>query len=152
MSKIKRVKGGFNFQKELAEARSRTAYYEEDVLLDVATQLLGAMEDNKVTKSELARRMDVSPPYITKILQGHTNMTIETMTKIASAIGLKWECLLIPQDADVGVFSLSYTDGGKQIQSTETATVCVDDQEGRVDIDDDYKPCEEFQYELSVPA
>ena len=53
------------------------------------------MEKQGVSRSELARRMDVSPAYITKILRGHTNLGLETLAKLAFALELKWEFRLI---------------------------------------------------------
>ncbi len=152
MNRIKKIKGGFDFNKELEAARKRPTYYEEDMLLDIATRVIEALEEKKITRTELARRMSVSPPYITKILQGHANMSIETLTKVAFAIDLKWECLLIPQHTDIGVFSLSDEDGGMQIRSVETATVCAADETESATAENEYSDYEEFQYEQSIPA
>lgn len=44
------------------------------------------MQQRGVNKSELAKRIHTSPAYITKILRGSTNFTLETMVKLVRAL------------------------------------------------------------------
>ena len=44
------------------------------------------MQQN-VTRAELARRVGVSPAYITKVFRGTVNLTLETMSGLALAVG-----------------------------------------------------------------
>ena len=37
--------------------------------------------------AELARRMGVTPAYITRLYQGSANLSLDTMTRLASAVG-----------------------------------------------------------------
>ena len=153
MNEFKTVKNGFDFNKELKEARKRPAYHEEEMLLSIATRILGALEEQKITRVELARKLGVSPPYITKILRGYENMSIATLAKVAFALDLKWECILIPQQTDIGVFSLSDENGGRQIRRVETATTtCYNEAEEGASEENHYGDFEEFQYEQSVSA
>lgn len=162
MNKIVRVKGGFDFQKGLEKARRNAAYYEEDMLLDVAGRVIDVMESKNITRTKLAQRLSVSPAYITKILQGHANMTIETLAKVAFALDLKWECILIHKNAKIGIFSLSFEKSTAQTRSMETATVQTGGAETAPDVADEYsenvdevrynKNVEEGGYELSIPA
>ena len=46
------------------------------------------MRENKVSQVSLAKDMGVTPQYINKILQGKENMTIETICRIESALGI----------------------------------------------------------------
>ncbi|NLI97097.1 hypothetical protein GX441_00365 [bacterium] len=52
-------------------------------------------EEGKVTRAELARRMESTPAWITKMLRTNWNMTMETMAKIAFALGMKVETKLV---------------------------------------------------------
>ncbi len=40
-----------------------------------------------INRSELARRMGVSPAHVTKLLSGQENITLKTIAKVESAIG-----------------------------------------------------------------
>ena len=46
-----------------------------------------AMKALGITKTELARRMGTSPAYVTKILRGDVNFTLETLIRITRALG-----------------------------------------------------------------
>ncbi len=91
------IDDGFSFSDSLERAKTNSAYYEEDLLITVAERIISAMKKQGVSRSELARRMGVSPTYITKVLRGHANLSLETLAKLAFALELKWECLLIQQ-------------------------------------------------------
>jgi len=52
------------------------------------------MENNHITKSELAKRMKVSRQYITKLFTGYANFTLMTLVQISIALGVKPEIKL----------------------------------------------------------
>lgn len=54
-----------------------------------ALELLDYMDGNKITQAKLAKKMGVSPQYVNKILRAKSNLTFETMDKIAEALGIK---------------------------------------------------------------
>lgn len=61
--------------------------YELDALkVELCEQIYLIMEQEKVTKAELARRLQTSRAYITKLLQGSANFTIESLVKVARAL------------------------------------------------------------------
>ena len=93
--RIIKVKDGFDFYKALEEAKHHSPYYEEKLLLDVADRIIEEMDRSDISRVELAKRLGVSPAYITKILRGHANLTIESLAKIAFALGKKWECVMV---------------------------------------------------------
>lgn len=45
------------------------------------------MEVNGVSRSELARRLGVSPAYVTKVLRGNVNITLDSMVRLVRAAG-----------------------------------------------------------------
>jgi transcriptional regulator with XRE-family HTH domain len=57
-------------------------------LFRVTEDILVAMEDTGVTKSELANRLGNSKSRITQLLSGNSNMTIGTLSDIAFELGL----------------------------------------------------------------
>ena len=45
-----------------------------------------AMIDQEITQSQLAERMDISPAYVSAILNGHKNITIEFIINAGKAL------------------------------------------------------------------
>jgi len=73
--------------KERAEiARASHAYRAESVAIRFTEELVALMAKKAVTRSALAEKIEVSPAYITKILKGDTNFTLDTMVKISAAL------------------------------------------------------------------
>jgi transcriptional regulator with XRE-family HTH domain len=61
----------------------------EGIALEIAVQVNKVLEAEDLSRKNLAERMQVSQPYVTQILSGQTNMTILTLSKVASALGLQ---------------------------------------------------------------
>ena len=58
-------------------------FQQVDAKMVFAVQLKKAMDREGVTASELAKRLDVSRPMVSKLLSGETNVTIDTMVRAA---------------------------------------------------------------------
>ena len=71
-------------------------YQAELVKLAIAELLLSRMEQMDISRSELARRMNVSRARVTQILAGYANLTVSTMAAAAAALGTKVSVELIP--------------------------------------------------------
>ena len=74
------------FKQLFEAARNRLAYHVEGVILEFTEKIVARMETEGVTNAELAKRLDASPAYVTKVLRGSTNFTLETMVKISRAL------------------------------------------------------------------
>lgn len=55
--------------------------------LRVGLELRRAREELGITQTELARRLDVKPPYIAAIEAGRRNLTLGQLAKLADALG-----------------------------------------------------------------
>ena len=77
------------FQRRLRESRNSPDYILEGVILDVTEQIVAAMQQQEVSRSEVAERMGVSRAYITKLLRGEGNTTLRTLVRVALALGLR---------------------------------------------------------------
>lgn len=55
----------------------------------IALYVLKTLDSEKSSQKELAEKMSVSPQYISKILKGSENLSLETITKLESALGIK---------------------------------------------------------------
>jgi transcriptional regulator with XRE-family HTH domain len=74
-------------------------YWAEGLKLDFAEEVGRLMEEQKVSRAELARRLGTSPAYVTKILHWTANLTLTSMSKIALAFGSRVHLSLAPKDA-----------------------------------------------------
>lgn len=54
----------------------------------VKAEIHRIMQESKVTRAELARRINVKPPRITDMLDGPHGMTILTANRIFAALGV----------------------------------------------------------------
>ena len=61
----------------------------EEAILDFTEKLVTKMEELKVSRTELAKRLNVSKAFVTKLLNGNPNMTIKTMVSISNVLGCK---------------------------------------------------------------
>lgn len=74
-------------QSKILDSFRDTLDYElANVEMDFTDSIESLMQRRGVNKSELARRIETSPAYITKILRGSTNFTLETMVKLVRAL------------------------------------------------------------------
>jgi transcriptional regulator with XRE-family HTH domain len=69
------------------EARSSQAYRAEGASVRFTEDLVALMKTSGLTRTALAEKIGSSPAYITKILRGDTNFTLDSMVKIATALG-----------------------------------------------------------------
>lgn len=54
----------------------------------IAMMMLDKMEELGMTQKSVAERMGCSQQYISRVLKGHENLSIETISKIESALNL----------------------------------------------------------------
>lgn len=78
----------------------------EGAKLDFALGLAKLLERAKLSRSDLATKLDVSLPMVTKILRGDTNLTIETMVKATRAAKGKLHINLAPEDSHCRWFEI----------------------------------------------
>ena len=63
----------------------------------VAIRMLEQMETENLTQKALAERLGCSQQYVSKILKGQENLSIETISKIEEALSLE----LLPKELEV---------------------------------------------------
>ncbi|HXU33217.1 MAG TPA: helix-turn-helix transcriptional regulator [Thermoanaerobaculia bacterium] len=77
------------FQKMVAEAEATPDFWAEGAILEFTEALWARMEEEKVSRAELARRLGTSKAYVTKVLGGNANFTLHSLAKLALAVGGK---------------------------------------------------------------
>ena len=54
----------------------------------ITLQILRAMDDQSITQVELAKRMGCTQQYVSNLLKGSSNMTLETIARLENALGI----------------------------------------------------------------
>ena len=83
------MKTQFDFNELFESGEKSLAYKTESAVLEFTEELMARMKSQGVSRADLARKIGCSPAYVTKILRGSTNFTLETMVKIADVLGCK---------------------------------------------------------------
>ena len=68
---------------------NRRLFNQEGLIIDVSEAIWEILEDQNISKAELAERLGTSRANITKLLDGSRNMTLRTLADIATALGYK---------------------------------------------------------------
>jgi transcriptional regulator with XRE-family HTH domain len=76
-------------------------YWVESMRFDFVEEIERMMEEQGVTRAELARRLDASPAYVTQLLRAMFNPTLLTLARVADALGARVSLHLHAKDTDV---------------------------------------------------
>ena len=63
----------------------------------IAVRVLSVLNEKGMQQKELAEAMDVSPQQVSKIVKGKQNLTLETISKLESVLGVKLFEVPVPQ-------------------------------------------------------
>ncbi|MEI9865184.1 MAG: helix-turn-helix transcriptional regulator [Limisphaerales bacterium] len=85
------------FKALFEKARQHFDYFLEGAILGFTEDVVARMGDLKITKSELAKKLNCNPAYVTKVLRGSTNFTLSSMVKIGIALDSELEVRLRPK-------------------------------------------------------
>lgn len=74
---------------ECISAEHRRLLKQEEFLLDVANALAATLQNEGITKSELAKRLGKTKGFVSQILSGGRNLTLRTIADVADALAAK---------------------------------------------------------------
>jgi len=100
---MRRTKAFKNFLKQVKKSDSFIA---EQIKLDFIVQIYQLMREKNITQKEFARKLNVSEAYISKILRGDINFTINTMVKLIRALDSHLHIKVTPVYENVKWFSV----------------------------------------------
>lgn len=86
--------------KAFEKARDSHTYRVEAVSLEFTEALLARMEEQGVNRAELARRIDTSQAYVSKLLNQPGNLTLDSLVKISDAVGCDLRAHLLPRECE----------------------------------------------------
>ncbi len=75
-----------DFDLLLGDQAEGPGYFSEKATYNITEQIFQRMEELGLSKSDLAQRLNTGKPYVTKILRGNTNFTLQSLEKIARAL------------------------------------------------------------------
>lgn len=73
--------------KLLADPEARTVFEREQAINAFLLGLEGAMKDQDLSRSELAKRVGKSPQSVSRALKGKQNLTVGTMMELLVSVG-----------------------------------------------------------------
>ncbi len=76
------------FEKTLDAIKDSFEYRLEGIILNLTEQICQRMKDKRLTRTQLAEKLQVSPAAVTKLLNGNSNFTLKTLLTIGDALDL----------------------------------------------------------------
>ena len=85
------------FAEVLQRAEQSDAFRIDHLKVQISERIYEAMKQQAVSNAELARRLGKSRAYVTKLLRGTTNFTLESLVRIGRALSCEVEFELLPK-------------------------------------------------------
>ena len=76
-----------SFEKKAHWMKANEAWLEKSG--SIAIKVLMAIDAQETSQKELAEKMGVSAQYVNKIVKGNENLSLETISKLEAALGIK---------------------------------------------------------------
>lgn len=78
------------FNKLLDQSRQSPEFWTEKAIIEYTEEIVSQMEQQGISRTELARRLGKNPAFVTKLLRGNNNFTFETVVRIARALEMEF--------------------------------------------------------------
>ena len=75
-------------EKKLEQFENDFDFRIESIILDITERICEKLEQKNISRAKFAELLGVSPPAVTKILNGNSNFTLKTLLSIADALEL----------------------------------------------------------------
>ena len=95
----KRVTVGEWLEEEMQEKEFRLLWREREAAYKMAGELLRLRKKQGLSQSEVARRAGLKQPAIARLESGAVKPTLDTIQRVAHALGRELELTLLPADA-----------------------------------------------------
>lgn len=87
------------YRQLLKQAVQSVDYWSHIAMRAFVRDLGQRMDELGMKRADLARKIDASTAYVTKVMRGDVNFTLETMTKLAMAVDGKLDVRIVAKDA-----------------------------------------------------
>ena len=95
-----------SFNDYLNKLKNTAGYYAAAAKDNFVNELLRMMSEKKVNQKDLAQKVGVSTAYVSRVLSGDMNLSIESMSKFAFALGSRIEISAKPIAEEKGTVLL----------------------------------------------
>jgi transcriptional regulator with XRE-family HTH domain len=85
-----------SFEEFFQRAEERPGYWVELAKLEFTEEVLARMKQRGISKGQLATLLGAKPAFVTRLVSGHNNFTLETMVRVARALDCEFRCQLQP--------------------------------------------------------
>jgi transcriptional regulator with XRE-family HTH domain len=100
-----------SFDELYKEARDKDAYRVADAIYSFTEELNRIAQLEGVSRAELARRLGTSAAYVTKVFRGDANFTVESMVRLARAVGARIHIHFAPDPPTTNIQDLEKASG-----------------------------------------
>jgi transcriptional regulator with XRE-family HTH domain len=94
------------YKEKIQKFRDDVEFLTETAILDFTEKIVDKMHKTGLSRAELAQKLGVSKPFVTKLLNGNPNMTIKTMVSIAHALECELGVELCPKGFEIKTFAV----------------------------------------------
>lgn len=94
-----------SFEEKLKKIRETDLYKVGKIKIDITEQICQKLEDLGWDKKDFAKELGTSPAYVTKLLSGGTNFTVETLYKVGKILNLNLSINYSPNVTDFSEIS-----------------------------------------------
>lgn len=107
------------------EAKKSDSYWVEKAKLDFSLGLEKQRRASNFNYAAIAKKIGTSAAYITKVFRGDTNVTIETMVKLARATGGQLDIQIVDSSSQATTWNSAHLQAHKGTPHTTTRTATV---------------------------
>ena len=86
------------YEEQRARFDKDPEYWVEEMRFAFSDEVGRVMEERGITRAELARRLNTSPAYVTRLFRAMFNPTLSTLAKVAVALDARIKLELVPND------------------------------------------------------
>lgn len=105
------------FNKLLDKYKDDPEYILQGIILRVSEKIAELMQDQNVTRGQLAEKLGCSPAYITKLLRGSENLTLKKLFEVSQVLEANLIIDMVPAIGDT-----AKRHGGRRNDSTAIYT------------------------------
>lgn len=109
------------YRKELEQLEHEPESRLERMKMLVAEEMCKYMEAHEMTRAALAERLGTSRAYVTKMLRGNCNFTLESLDRTAAALGCRLSVQFCPEGLKAARLLVNYEKRSVADKFDETA-------------------------------
>lgn len=74
------------FKQSLEDLKNDPEFLFEEAISVITNKICKIMKDHKINRTQLANKLEISPPAVTRMLDGNPNFTLKRLVSVADAL------------------------------------------------------------------